>query len=264
MKLASVEQMKALEKQADARGLSYAEMMANAGLGLAKVVHKRYFKRPTCKVLGLAGSGNNGGDTLVALKHLSNWGWQTQAYLLKDREGKDELITAYLDSGGEIISISEDPQFSRLLKSVLSADYILDGILGTGIQLPLRGDVKKGLIFLSGLNRLPPVVAVDCPSGVDCDSGSAAPECLPARLTVCMAAVKLGLLKQPALNLAGEIQGVDIGLPDDLPAWQTINHEVIDAGEAAKLLPERPADSHKGTFGTCLVAAGCVNYCGAV
>ena len=104
---------------------------------------------------------------------------------------------------------------------------------------------------------------MDCPSGVDCDSGKAAKECLRAELTVCMAAVKAGLLEQPALGLAGEICTVEIGLGDDLPAWAGADVEVMDACTAAENLPERPADSHKGTYGTCLIAAGSVNYCGA-
>ena len=79
-----------------------------------------------------------------------------------------------------------------------------------------------------------------------------------------MAAVKAGLLKQPALDLCGEICAVDIGLPEDLPAWADVEIEVMDAITAAANLPERPADSHKGTFGACMIAAGSVNYCGAV
>jgi NAD(P)H-hydrate epimerase len=102
MKAVSVKQMKELESQADQGGLSYEQMMANAGLGLAQVVQRRYFRRPSCKVLGLVGSGNNGGDTLVALKYLAGWGWQTKAYLVKKREADDALVEAYLQAGGEI------------------------------------------------------------------------------------------------------------------------------------------------------------------
>ena len=263
MKRVSVAQMKALESQANAQGLSYAQMMANAGLALAQVVHQRYFRRPTRKVLGLVGSGNNGGDCLIALKHLVEWGWQTQAYLMKTRE-EDAPLAEYCKAGGEVLYVEGDRDFIELKRQVLQADLILDGILGTGIRLPLKGNIKGALAALAELRDLPPVAAVDCPSGVDCDSGKAAKECLRADLTICMAAVKAGLLQQPALSMTGEIIAVDIGLPDDLPAWAEIEAEVMDGGIAAKLLPERPADSHKGTYGTCMIAAGSVNYCGAV
>ena len=111
---------------------------------------------------------------------------------------------------------------------------------------------------------VPPfVIAVDCPSGVDCESGETAVECIPADLTVTMAAVKQGLLKLPAFEYAGEMYVVDIGLPDDLPAFEKVRTEVADEMLVSGLLPERPVDAHKGTFGTALIAAGSANYTGA-
>ncbi len=118
--------------------------------------------------------------------------------------------------------------------------------------------------ILDGLDEYPLVVAVDCPSGVDCDSGEVADETIAADLTVTMAAVKQGLLKLPAYEYVGDLEVVDISLPEDLPSLQGLNVEVAEADSVAALLPERPIDSHKGTFGTALIAAGSVNYTGAV
>ena len=263
MRRVNVAQMKALESQADAGGLSYDQMMANAGRALAQVIHQRYFLRPTRRVLGLVGSGNNGGDCLIALRHLATLGWQTKAYLLKTRAEVDAPLAEYRHAGGEVLACDDDPDFSNLRQETQRADLVLDGILGTGVKLPLKGNIQRALALLKEMEDLPVVVAVDCPSGVDCDSGKAAKECPPADLTVCMAAVKAGLLKQPALSLCGEICAVDIGLPDDLPAWAEVDVEVMDATTAAASMPERPAESHKGTFGACMIAAGSVNYCGA-
>lgn len=69
MKLVTIAQMRELEKEADANGLPYAEMMENAGLGLAEIVDEIAFDNDWNEVLGLVGPGNNGGDTLVALTH---------------------------------------------------------------------------------------------------------------------------------------------------------------------------------------------------
>jgi NAD(P)H-hydrate epimerase len=104
---------------------------------------------------------------------------------------------------------------------------------------------------------------VDCPSGIDCDNGEAALECLPADLTVTMAAVKCGMLKLPAFEFVGDLAVVDIGLPDDLASFYDLKTEVADSQLVAGLLPERPLDSHKGTFGTALIVAGSINYSGA-
>jgi len=82
MKLVSVSEMVAIEQEADASGHSYAAMMEHAGRGLAEVVHSVY-SRDCGTALGLVGSGNNGGDTLVALSYLQDWGWGTTAYLVK-------------------------------------------------------------------------------------------------------------------------------------------------------------------------------------
>ena len=83
MKLVSVSEMKAIEQQADARGLSYAHMMENAGQGLADVIHDLKSGADWEDVLGLVGPGNNGGDTLVALAHLALAGWRARAYCVK-------------------------------------------------------------------------------------------------------------------------------------------------------------------------------------
>ncbi len=262
MRIVSVAQMKELERQADAGGYGYEKMMARAGKELAGVIHVR-FGAEFRTVLGLVGSGNNGGDTLIALTHLIKAGWSAKAWLVKEREKNDPALAAFLAAGGQLASITEDLGFKQLSNWVKTSDVILDGILGTGISLPLRGAIPELLSKISSLKKNQIVVAVDCPSGVDCDSGAAADECLKADLTVCMAAVKQGLLKYPAHRLVGELAVVDIGLPGSLPAWKGIKGEVMTARKAAALLPSRPEDAHKGTFGTCMVAAGSVNYCGA-
>ena len=107
------------------------------------------------------------------------------------------------------------------------------------------------------------VVAVDCPSGVDCDTGEAADETIPADLTITMAAAKQGLLKLPAFEFVGELQVVDIGLPENLDSWNAIQTEAADWGMVSALLPERTPASHKGTFGTAFVLAGSSSYTGA-
>jgi hydroxyethylthiazole kinase-like uncharacterized protein yjeF len=142
----------------------------------------------------------------------------------------------------------------------------LDGVLGTVIKLPLRGKLAEGLDAVRqsivSMDNPPLVIAVDCPSGVDCDTGEAAPECIPADLTVTMAAVKIGLLKFPAYQLTGELHVVPIGLKDE-KSWKNINRFVADSVEVQASLPDRPAESHKGTFGTSLILAGSINFTGA-
>lgn len=263
MKLVTVSQMQEIEKEADAGGLSFDQMMENAGQGLAEIILDLYAGESELEVLGLVGPGNNGGDTLVALSMLSAAGWKARAYLVKRK--KDELVKRFLEAGGEVLS-KENP-FEQLAQAIETADVFLDGVLGTGIKLPLKKDVGEILSeindVLDGLIESPLIVAVDCPSGVDADTGAVADETIPADITVTMAAVKQGMLKLPAFEYVGELKVVDIGLPVDLPSFQNVHAEVANDESVAALLPQRASDSHKGTFGTALIAAGSVNYTGA-
>jgi NAD(P)H-hydrate epimerase len=117
--------------------------------------------------------------------------------------------------------------------------------------------------LLEDLDNPPYVVAVDCPSGMDCDTGDVPDECIPADLTVTMAAVKQGLVSMPAYELAGDLRVVDIGLPSELRSLQAVTTEVVEENLVASILPSRSPLAHKGTFGTALIAAGSVNYTGA-
>src|SRR5512139_1929902 len=255
MKLVTVSQMQAIEKEADAGGLTYDQMMENAGQGLADIMYDLFEDDLETEIVGLVGPGNNGGDTLVALAELAAEGWKARAYLVKRK--KDDLVKRFTEAGGEVLSGEND--FEKLAEVIETADVLLDGILGTGIQLPLKKDVAELLSevndILDGLDEGPLVVAVDCPSGVDSDSGQVADETLAADLTVTMAAVKQGLLKLPAFEYVGDLEVVDIGLPADLPSFKDLMTEVADEDLVSGLLPERPLDSHKGTFGTALIAA---------
>jgi len=264
MKLVTVPQMQKIEKEADAGGLTYDQMMQNAGHGLAEVIADLFVDDDQLEIVSLVGPGNNGGDTLVALTALVEEGWRARAYLVKRK--KDELVRGFLEKGGEILG--GENSFEQLAESLETADVLLDGVLGTGIKLPLKKDVAELLSevndMLDLLDEPPLIIAVDCPSGADCDTGEIAEEALHADLTVTMAAVKQGLLKLPAFEYVGELRVVDIGLHDDLPSLKEVTVEVAEEDMISALLPERPLDSHKGTFGAALIAAGSVNYTGAV
>ncbi len=267
MKLVTTSQMRAIEREADSKGVTYAQMMENAGRGLAEIVHVLGQERGWEEVTGIVGAGNNGGDTLVALAWLAGAGWRTHAYLVNRKAEGDELVSRYLEAGGEVAHSTHDADGETLRGFLEESDVLLDGLLGTGIKLPLKKEaarvLKNALEILFHLEIPPFVVAVDCPSGVDCDTGEAAEEAIPAHLTLTMAAVKQGLVKLPAFELVGELEVVDIGLPDDLDSWKALRTDVADWLTVSALLPERPAASHKGTFGTAFVTAGSTSYTGA-
>ncbi len=264
MKLVTVAEMRAIEQASDARGWTYDDMMEAAGTGLARVVERLYGQSTPRTVLGLVGSGNNGGDTLVALAWLAERGWQATAYLFKPRT-EDPLVARLERAGGTVLRRADDASGRALEQAIAQHAVLLDGVLGTGVRLPLREPLASALGQAKALvaRYHPRVVAVDVPSGVDCDTGAVAEQTIPAEHTVTMAAAKVGMVQMPALGVLGELHCVSIGTPPDLPEWQAVRREVVDAGRVRALLPPRPADAHKGTFGTVLVVAGSVNYTGA-
>lgn len=264
-KIVTVEQMREIESAADAAGHSYGKMMQLAGTAVANAVLALIDEAAGKSILVLAGVGNNGGDALVAADQLAEAGCQVAVYLTKER-GEDDPLIAALRQRGMLIAAAEQDQRSRVLKLQLGkAEVIVDGVLGTGTQLPLRGAaqevIKAAKSVLEQRDEQPIVVAVDCPSGIDCDSGEASPETLQADLTLTLAAAKIGLLRFPAAALAGELSVADIGIPaEDL---RHIQVELATADGVARLVPERPPQAHKGTFGRVMVIAGSRNYPGA-
>ena len=270
MKLVTVPQMRLIEQEADGNGLTYEKMMENAGHNLSREVLRLAYAQDdeeAIQVLGLIGPGNNGGDTLVALTRLAEKGWTARAYLVNRKPASDALVKRLEEADGEIYPAEKDEGFQQLQTFLENADVVLDGVLGTGFKLPLKDNVGTVLAAvkdcIADMEWPPYVIAVDCPSGIDCDTGEAAAQTIPAEATVTMAAIKQGLLKLPAYDLSGELRVVDIGRLDDLKSWQAVKNEVADEKLVSPLLPLRPTDAHKGTFGTALIAAGSVNYTGA-
>jgi len=268
MKLLSVAEMRNIDAQTDAvGGVSFAELMENAGRGIAEIILDSPAVSGMDTALALVGPGNNGGDALVALDNLAAEGWDVAAYLFKRKAEGDPLVERVKKAGGEVFLAEEDEDFAKLTALIEANAVLLDGLLGTGIKLPLR-EGAANLLAAAGdaleyMDWEPYTLAIDCPSGVDSDTGEAAPETIPADVTATMAAVKFGLLKLPAFELCGDIAVVDIGVTDKVPDWVALSNFVADEDLVTAILPERPLDSHKGTFGTALIAAGSVNYTGA-
>jgi NAD(P)H-hydrate epimerase len=266
-KVVSVEQMREIERAADASGLTYAMMMENAGRSIAQHVLRRVPEITGRRVAILVGTGNNGGDGLVVGHYLAEAGAQVAAYLLKERPAEDPNLTR-LQGHGALIAVATSDQRERVLRNLMgSADLVVDALLGTGFHLPLKGAAREllaaAIAVLASRDSKPFVVAVDCPSGLDCDTGEAAPEAIPADLTVTLAAAKPGLIMGSGPRLVGDLVVGDIGLPERVPQLTKAEVDLADKSMLRAWRVPRPRDAHKGTFGRAIVIAGSVNYPGA-
>lgn len=289
IKVLSVEQMRAVESAADASGLSYDTMMQNAGRAVAAQVLDYLGPLTDARVTVLVGPGNNGGDGLVAGRVIADESEiQVRFYLLKPRDESDVNFKAVQDAG-LFVALAEGDRDLRVLRNmVASADVLIDALFGIGARLPLKGEALKvlrgvrqalkdvqqpenvvGNIItpaVPGTASTPPrpyVVAVDCPSGLNTDTGELDANAITADETVAFIAAKPGLLTFPGASVVGALRVATIGVSEELPEMQVDSPFLVDADMVRVLLPTRPADSNKGSFGKALIVAGSVNYVGA-
>ena len=261
MKVVTTKQMRRLERKADAEGLPFATMMENAGRAVAEAITRRMEVKGK-KVLALIGPGNNGGDGLVAARHLHDAGAQVTLYIWKRQVEGDENFRLTQERGISTLWAEEDADLSRLREQVHRSHVLLDACLGTGIARPIKGLLRE---ILGAVREAKPpslfVVAVDVPSGLNCDTGAVDPATLPADLTVTFGFPKVGQFLFPGAGLVGELEVADIGIPAHLA--KDIWLELATEEKVRGMLPARPLDAHKGTFGKVMVVAGSVNFVGA-
>jgi NAD(P)H-hydrate epimerase len=278
-KIISVEKMRELEDRANAKGLSYSEMMENAGRATADAIGRRLGAKDK-RVIILIGPGNNGGDGLVAAHYLKQMGARVKCYLWNRNTENDANFQRVERDALPVVWAVDDAGFAGLRSLVASADVVVDALLGVGVSRPLSGSLKELLDAVrealggeGSLGRLAYtvpsrasnpgalVVAVDCPTGLDCDTGALDPAALHAGLTVTFAYPKTGLYRLPGAEAVGDLVVVDIGIPQSLT--EDVALELAMPETIRGWLPPRPFSAHKGTFGRALVVAGSVNYVGA-
>jgi hydroxyethylthiazole kinase-like uncharacterized protein yjeF len=264
VKLVTASQMRALEEQAVEAGTSLDALMEEAGLAVAQEAWLTLGVVAGRRVLVLVGTGNNGGDGLVAARHLADWDAEVVVYLLAPRAEDDPKLAPLRERGVPITAATDDGDGSILRQSLDGAELVVDALLGTGRRRPIEGalaTILRSLETRMEAARPPKVIAVDLPTGVDADSGHADPLAVCADLTVTFGLAKVGLFTLPGSEHAGRVQVIDIGLPKD--AVRDVPLDLLDNAWVRARLPERPRSANKGTFGRVLVVAGSAGYVGA-
>ena len=258
MKLVTAEEMRLAEQAAVERGDTWEGLMERAGQAVAREVLARVKKGK--RALLLVGPGNNGGDALVAGRHLREAGWAVVAYLWKRGGPADRLVEALMGCGGQVVSAETDEGMEVLTRELGQADVVVDGLLGMGLARPIEGPLRD---IVEAVNRVsgPLVVAVDLPTGVHADTGQVLGVAVRAAVTVTMGWAKRGLYQFPGAEYAGEVVVAEIGIPEEF--LKGVQAEVLDEERLRAVLPVRRRDGHKGTFGRVLVVAGSLHYTGA-
>lgn len=206
-------------------GMPSILLMENAGRSIAEICAPLLMDskdRPS--VLVLAGTGNNGGDGLVAARHLANLGARVGVILSgpEDRVSGDALTNLTIAKRMGIPVKPFNPERPSAALSALPAPFsrptiVLDGLLGTGLDGALRPEMAALLALCNKLGDSgADIVSIDVPSGLNADTGEPADGCVEASVTISLVSIKHGMLTESGRPFCGEIVCGDIGVPFDL------------------------------------------------
>ena len=213
------EQVREIDRRAaEEFGLPTLVLMENAGRGSAELLMRLNPERKRTMIL--CGPGNNGGDGFVMARHLDNHGWPVvvQAFAAEDQLAGDAAVNfGVLARSGVPLGRCHPANFlegSRFLPFMMSFDpvgWVVDALFGTGLTRPLDAPFAQLAALLAAAGK--PVLALDLPSGLDCDTGEPTGPAVRATHTATFVAPKRGFLNPAAGAWTGEVHVIDIGAP---------------------------------------------------
>lgn len=187
-------------------------LMENAGLACAHAALSMLPSGRKAQVWIFCGTGNNGGDGYVIARHLLNHGHHVRVVIVGDpaRVRGDAMIHLTILKQLNVPIEPLTSEHLRDMESPHSSDLIIDALLGTGLEGALKEPYKHVIdaINASGL----PVLAVDIPSGLDCDTGVPLGGAVRADQTVTFVALKAGFQNPEAAQYTGRVSVASIGV----------------------------------------------------
>jgi len=255
----------AAQREADARsvagGVSSDDLMESAGRSAADWILERL---APSRVVILVGPGGNGGDGLVVARRLREVGVDVRTFLLEspDRLGEpSRTMLERLDEMGDGTICLGGEARGEIEGAFEWADWVVDGLLGSGVERPLCGTYLDIVERLNAADVR--VVSLDLPSGLTADRGERLGVAVEADITLAMAFLKPAHLLFPASECCGNVAVVPIAYPPGALAGIEPCARVPERAGIAGRLPSRRPDGHKRTFGRVLIVAGSMGMTGA-
>ena len=252
--LHDAESMRAADSEAiETLGIPSLRLMETAGAAVAEAVREVAGPGP---VRIVCGKGNNGGDGLVAARHLAETGFEVEALLLWPAA---ELSDDAAENHGRLTGRAREVSPLEVASALEGSGCVVDALFGTGFDGAPRSPAKEAIEAINECGA--PVVAADIASGVDASTGEVEGAATHANVTVTFHAAKLGHRIAPGKRSTGELRVADIGIPADAgsdPPGGAITVRVLDR------LPRREPDSTKFTSGHVVVAGGSRGLTGSV
>lgn len=233
-------------------GIPSMVLMERASMAICEQIVKRFPEGGTALIA--VGGGNNGADGLALARLLAKEGWGVDVWELMQNcshtteyEAQLQILRHY---PVRISSFFEKKEYT----------VIVDAVFGVGLSRPVTGEAAEHLDILNRENAFR--VSVDIPSGISADDGRILGTAFRADLTVTFGFAKRGLYFYPGASYAGTVVRAQIGIgPESFFGEEPKMY--MENCEAAGLLPIRPAEGNKGTFGKLLVIAGFEQMAGA-
>ena len=265
MKLLTPRQMKAIDETAiNTLGIPGIVLMENAAIHTVFKASEMLKEKEAPKITVVAGSGNNGGDALAVTRHLLSMGYTVSVFSLTDLEelSGDAYINGRIlkNIGVNVPVIAENDDLERLKIACSESDLVIDGIFGTGLNRPVDGILSDVIDIINSFSSK--ILSIDIPSGISGLTGAVMGNAVKADATVTFHLPKIGMFIYPGAAYVGELSVADIGIPYALSENMEAP-QLIEKDDIKRILPTRPGDGHKGTFGKILVFAGSESMTGA-
>lgn len=255
MQIVSVEEMRFMDRETCRNIVDGRTLMYEAGQGVYDEICQFARRASFDHFLVVCGKGNNGGDGFVIAELLYRSGYSVvvqSLYPINELHGDSKFYAENLSAAVEWIEGFDLPEITEQV-------IIVDAVLGTGFSGNLRENYCR---LIEAINGLPsPVIAVDIPSGLNGDTGTAQPVTVYADETVTIGYPKRGLFVNDALEAVGDLRLVEIAIPDSLTVYCSAGVNALFKQDIT-LVP-RPEKSHKKSFGSVKVIGGSSQYQGA-
>ena len=266
MRLVSASEMQEIDRLTIRdMGIPGVVLMENAARGVTRIFLDHFNPRKKSHVVILCGRGNNGGDGYVIARYLHRAGLNVTVPILSALETitGDALINLDIIRRMKlkILEVPGSDEWDQLHQVIQGCDYIIDGILGTGLNSPVKGFFRQVIEEINKSHK--PVTAIDIPSGLNADTGQVMGVAVKANLTVTFGFPKLGQLIFPGAGLVGSLAGVDIGIPDIVANRISSRYKMTEPNDFNHRFMAEKEDIHKGNRGHLLVLAGSTGKTGA-
>ncbi len=259
MRLVIADEMRMADKIAiEEYGIPGSILMENAGLAVVKEARNILGSLDGKKVAIFCGGGNNGGDGLVAARHLYNYGCDVRLYFLTDPDifRSDSLMNWQIlkNMGISGYWLTEGNRLNVAKMALFSSDLAIDAIFGTGLNDDISG---TSLAVINVLNECgKPIISCDIPSGLSAETGLPLGVAVKASSTVTFGFCKQGLVMPHAKPYVGKLIVDNISLPAQIGESLGTKRELINAEFCARWLKKRDQDGSKSDYGHVLLLAG--------